>query len=204
MRDPRVVTDAHNDHVRVSDAERQFVVDRLRDETSAGRLTLDEFDERAGEAYVARTRADLLHLLRDLPQNDLPLAMQGDGPVVVDPLAGPPDLDARARRRYRTRMRNGLGCFLSLNATVIAIDLLTGNGWDWSYWVLMGTGIGFVGQALKGTGDDRAAELRAWHKQHDKHEREHAEHAGHAGHADDPQHTGELAGEPAPAAPVTA
>ena len=174
-----MVTDEHSDHLRVSDAERQFVVDRLRDETSAGRLTLDEFDERAGAAYAARTRGDLLHLLRDLPQNDLPTVVAGE-PVVVDPLAGPPDLRARARRRYRTRMRNGLSCFLSVNGTVLAIDLLAGDGWNWSYWVLLGTGIGLAGKALKGTGDDREAELRAWHKQRNE------------------------ADQPSPAAPVTA
>ena len=169
-----MVTDAHSDHVRVSDAERQFVVDRLRDETSARRLTLDEFDERAGAAYAARTRADLLHLLRNLPQADLPTALPGE-PVVVDPLAGPPDLGTRARRRYRTRMRNELAGFACANGTVTAIDVFTGGGWQWSRWVLLFTGIGLVSKALKGTESDREAELREWHKQHGKVERDQAE-----------------------------
>ena len=54
-------------HVRVSDAERQQVVELLKQHTAEGRLTLEEFEERVGETLSARTGAELRTVLRDLP-----------------------------------------------------------------------------------------------------------------------------------------
>lgn len=65
--------------VRIGDAERQRVVDMLRRHTSDGRLTLDEFADRAGQVYAAQTRADLEAVLADLP-GDLGPAIPGPGP----------------------------------------------------------------------------------------------------------------------------
>lgn len=53
--------------VRIGDAERQHVVDLLGRHTGEGRLTLDEFSERAGQVYGAQTRAELEAVLADLP-----------------------------------------------------------------------------------------------------------------------------------------
>jgi hypothetical protein len=53
--------------VRVSDAEREAVVARLNSATGEGRLTLEEFGERAGHAYAARTHGELARLVDDLP-----------------------------------------------------------------------------------------------------------------------------------------
>jgi class 3 adenylate cyclase len=52
---------------RVGDAERQRVIDALSRATGDGRLTLDEFAERAGEVFAARTRDELDRAVRDLP-----------------------------------------------------------------------------------------------------------------------------------------
>jgi hypothetical protein len=52
---------------RLSDADREAVVDRLRSALSDGRLDLDEFGDRVGEVYKARTEADLVPLTDDLP-----------------------------------------------------------------------------------------------------------------------------------------
>src|SRR5580693_10186965 len=54
-------------HLRVSDAERQAVADRLGEHFAEGRLDQAEFDERAGRAMSAKTRADLSGLFDDLP-----------------------------------------------------------------------------------------------------------------------------------------
>lgn len=51
----------------VSDDERDDAVRALREGCGDGRLTLDEFSERAGAALAARTRGDLDALLADLP-----------------------------------------------------------------------------------------------------------------------------------------
>jgi hypothetical protein len=58
---------APDQHLRVSDAERQAVADRLGDHFAEGRLDQAEFDERAARAMSAKTRADLSGLFDDLP-----------------------------------------------------------------------------------------------------------------------------------------
>jgi hypothetical protein len=51
----------------VSDHEREVVVARLRDGAADGRLTLDEFAARVGDAYGARTTAELDSVVAGLP-----------------------------------------------------------------------------------------------------------------------------------------
>ena len=46
-------------HLRVSDAERNAVAERLGTHYSDGRLDQAEFDERVGRAMAAKTRGDL-------------------------------------------------------------------------------------------------------------------------------------------------
>ena len=55
-------------HIRVSDAERAEVADRLAAHFGEGRLTQAEFDERAAQAMNAKTRGDLRGLFDDLPE----------------------------------------------------------------------------------------------------------------------------------------
>ena len=54
--------------VRIGDAEREAAVAALGDHYAAGRLTKEEYDERSGQAYAARTRSGLLPLFADLPR----------------------------------------------------------------------------------------------------------------------------------------
>jgi hypothetical protein len=61
-------------HLRVSDAERQAVTDRLAEHFTSGRLDQAEFDERVGRAMSAKTRADLNGLFDDLPETGAPAA----------------------------------------------------------------------------------------------------------------------------------
>jgi Domain of unknown function (DUF1707) len=53
--------------MRASDADRDAVLSELSEHFQVGRLTADEFDERAGQALAARTHGELRNLLRDLP-----------------------------------------------------------------------------------------------------------------------------------------
>jgi hypothetical protein len=53
--------------LRASDADRERVAEVLRDALAEGRLDMEEFDERLGAAYQARTYAELEPLTRDLP-----------------------------------------------------------------------------------------------------------------------------------------
>ena len=54
--------------IRASDADREHVVEILREAYSAGRLSLEEFDERTSVAFAAKTWGGLRDLTRDLPQ----------------------------------------------------------------------------------------------------------------------------------------
>jgi hypothetical protein len=56
-----------SDRTRASDSERERVADRLRAAAAAGRITVEELDERSALAYAAVTRAQLAALLDDLP-----------------------------------------------------------------------------------------------------------------------------------------
>src|SRR5256885_14754994 len=62
---------ASGQHMRVSDAERQAVADRLAEHFSSGRLDQEEFDERVSPAMSAKTRADLNGLFDDLPESGM-------------------------------------------------------------------------------------------------------------------------------------
>ncbi|NNJ62282.1 MAG: DUF1707 and DUF2154 domain-containing protein [Dactylosporangium sp.] len=56
-----------NDRIRVSDSEREQVAAVLGKAAAEGRLTLDEYTDRVGQAYAAKTRGDLVPLTSDLP-----------------------------------------------------------------------------------------------------------------------------------------
>jgi hypothetical protein len=57
-----------SDHIiRASDRDRDAVVATLRDAYTAGRLTLEEFDERTTAAYASKTWGELRRLTEDLP-----------------------------------------------------------------------------------------------------------------------------------------
>ena len=58
-------------HMRAADADRQKIADRLKAALDEGRLSLHEYDDRVGQAYAARTYADLMGLVSDLPQPGL-------------------------------------------------------------------------------------------------------------------------------------
>ena len=56
--------------LRASDAEREHAVDLLRHHATAGRITVDELDERCTAALGATTRGELADLLSDLPNEE--------------------------------------------------------------------------------------------------------------------------------------
>src|SRR4029077_19062829 len=68
-----------DDHIRVSDADRERVTARLRENFAEGRLDQDELDERISAALNAETFADLRPLTADLP-----------GPLPPPPPPAPP------------------------------------------------------------------------------------------------------------------
>jgi Domain of unknown function (DUF1707) len=53
--------------IRVSDLDRDAVLDVLQEAYAAGRLSWEEFEERAAAAYASRTWGELCSLAADLP-----------------------------------------------------------------------------------------------------------------------------------------
>jgi class 3 adenylate cyclase len=123
--------------IRVSDAERDAVVLALRGHYETGRLTLDEFNDRVGEAYSARTEADLDHVLRELPKKT----------------AEAPEPQRPGWTNGR-RLSGAVTHYATLNGLLIAIWAASGAGYFWPIWVLIPTAFVLL-RRVAGTDDDR-------------------------------------------------
>jgi hypothetical protein len=66
--------------IRASDDDRQRIVAALERHTGAGRLTLDEFADRAQLAHDARTLDDLAAVVHDLPVDSAEGEDEAEGP----------------------------------------------------------------------------------------------------------------------------
>ncbi len=97
-----------DEHLRVSDAERNAVAERLAAHYGDGRLDQAEFDERVGRAMAAKTRGDLDGLFDDLPDAGPTGASASGGPAVP----------------YRPRRRRG-GPVRALLLVVLVIALMS-------------------------------------------------------------------------------
>ena len=104
-------------NMRVSDAERQEVADRLAEHFSSGRLDQEEFDERVSRAMSAKTRADLNGLFDDLPESGQPgMGLSG---------TGAPAAACAQRRRFRHPvLLAGLIILIALTAGHVVFPLL--------------------------------------------------------------------------------
>lgn len=125
--------------LRISDADREATVARLRRASQEGRLDLGELEERVSAAYAAKTGADLEPLVADLPAEG--------GTAHPAPAAG----DDRRRALVQRSVP-----LLFPNIVCVAIWLLTGaDGSFWPVWVMFGTGIAFLSLLVRYfTGDD--------------------------------------------------
>ncbi|WP_306215165.1 DUF1707 SHOCT-like domain-containing protein [Actinoplanes sp. RD1] len=59
------------DTLRAADSDRHKIAEQLKGALDEGRLSLAEYDDRVRETYAARTYADLLRIVADLPQPGL-------------------------------------------------------------------------------------------------------------------------------------
>ncbi|HEX5308590.1 MAG TPA: DUF1707 domain-containing protein [Solirubrobacteraceae bacterium] len=110
------------DQLRVSDADRQRLADELHEHTVAGRLTAEEYEERLGAAYEARTRADL-----DAQRSDLPVS------TVAAKLAL-----AERKTKLRRRLVQEASGSIAVSAVCVAIWLAAGvQSAFWPAWVIV-------------------------------------------------------------------
>jgi hypothetical protein len=118
--------------LRVSDAERERVADLLADHHAAGRLTYAELDERLTTIWSARTRDELAAPLADLP------AARPVAPLTPDPAV-------RRRTPAEIGWRVHLASYLAVILGLWLVWALTGAGYPWPIWTMMGWGLGLLG-----------------------------------------------------------
>ena len=117
--------------LRVGDDERMAVVEQLRVHLGAGRLTLDEFEDRTAQALAARTVGDLVPLTSDLPA----LRTGPHGPPVRQRPTRSRPLDT-----WDVLYRVHVAVWAVLVAFFVLIWLFTGAGYFWPGWVILGVG----------------------------------------------------------------
>ena len=111
------------DDVRPSDAEREDVVAQLRHHAGDGRLDTPELEARVEQAYTATRRRDLVALTADLPRAP------------------------RRRRDERAELAEHVRSYLSVMALLVVIWALTGMGYFWPVWPIVGWGVFVVQHA---------------------------------------------------------
>jgi hypothetical protein len=67
--------------MRACDSDREGVLELLRDGYTVGRLTREEFDERAAAAYSAKTYGELDDITADLPARPAGAALDRETPA---------------------------------------------------------------------------------------------------------------------------
>jgi hypothetical protein len=112
--------------MRAADADRERTAKRLRDAAIEGRIRSEELEERLEAALAASTYAELDGLVVDLP--------------VPAPAPGP--------RRPRPRLPL---TYLAVSALLLVIWALTGAGYFWPIWPILGWGV-WVGPRLARVG----------------------------------------------------
>jgi hypothetical protein len=126
--------------MRVSDADRQMVADRLATHFADGRLDQAEFDERVARAMSAKTRADLNGLFDDLPE-------PGHG--------GPRDSQAPMAAQPHRRRHPVLLVVLVVVVVLAAAHALFAGPWLW-----LGLIVAAVLFVTRGTGHTRPRQDR--------------------------------------------
>jgi hypothetical protein len=121
MTGPDEEATAGRGHLRAAHADREHAIAALKAAFVQGRLSKDELDVRAGQAFASRTYAELAALTADLPDrpDDTEPAIAGPaitGPAITGPaVAGLADTRPRstpARTLVRAARRSGI-CVLA-------------------------------------------------------------------------------------------
>lgn len=155
-------------NLRASDSDREAVAQQLRDHYAAGRITLDEFDERTTTTYAAKTFGDLDGLLVDLPAAE----------VVPVPAARVPAPSNAARSDRVDRFRASVAPFSSWIVVALVMNLIWLGGTDnhghhgpyWPIWVIGPWGVMMVMRWLNG-GSRQSSEIERRRAEHEARQR---------------------------------
>ena len=115
-----------NPSIRASDADRERVVEILRQHTAEGRITAEEFDERMAAAYGARTLGALAELTTDLPVD---LAEHARRQTELAKKAKP-------HRPLSRQVRQEFSGLVSLGIVLTVVWVISGAGYYWPVWPL--------------------------------------------------------------------
>jgi hypothetical protein len=129
--------------LRVSDRDREDVVSALRQHAGAGRLDVDELDERLDRAWAARTGAELERLTADLPK------------------VGSARRRAAKRSAERRELRHHATIYGLVMLLLVAVWALSGAGYFWPVWPMLGWGIGVASHGAEALGLPRARRARS-------------------------------------------
>jgi len=115
----------------VTDADREVAVAALRRHAGAGAIDLDEFGDRTAAVLAASTVSELETVFAGLP---------GDPPALVAPTPSA----VRPRRRPTYPLVARLAPVAPWAVLFVAIWAVTGFGYFWPVWPIMGISIGVL------------------------------------------------------------
>ena len=121
--------------LRASDVERERYAEVLREHAAQGRLTVEELDERLDRVYAARTHGELAPVVADLPAPAPAPARPQPSTLLIAKLRMPGTFPAS---------------FVVVNLMLIVIWAVTGAGYFWPIWPLLGWGLGLLGPCSRG------------------------------------------------------
>jgi hypothetical protein len=142
--------------MRASDDDRDSAAALLREHHAAGRLTVDEFQERLDAVYQAKTLGDIYKLMADLPTIDLyqlpDESMRRMARAPSQPPVAPPGEHGRLSPAWRTAW----GSWASVSLVLFVIWLISAIGNHsanglWFLWVAGPWGAVLLGRWMFGT-----------------------------------------------------
>jgi hypothetical protein len=166
---------ASDPRIRASDDDRERTVALLREHHAAGRLDLEEFNERLDKAYAAKTLGQLDELMSDLPVIDLyrlPDAslpphyrrqIPGSGSLAVAAGGG-----VARGHRFSPAWQAAWGSWFSITLLCFVIWALSGAGYAWPLWIAGPWGAVMLGRWVAGShpsGGGRRNQIRGDHDQ---------------------------------------
>jgi len=114
-----------------SDRERERAVVVLRDGGAEGRLTPQELEEKVERALGARTRGELASVIEDLPEET----------GATKPASAVGEVHDDGRRQ--------VAVYAAVNCLLIVVWAISGAGYFWPLWPLLGWGLGLARHRLQ-------------------------------------------------------